>query len=186
MSQYEKAMEAKLSLPLIYRTMVLIYVNRDRIKREPHIKRLQETNASGRVIRNGRGYRRAGGRTSMTERYLMPWELAWLTFQARAEEFYTMLYKYRLKEAANPIFTFHKGKSKGTDVATRMFFKNKTYISTVTQVLGFMLSKKMDKQVEVMAGGEVYIDGERKAYVLYANETFQDFNGVLAEITSKV
>jgi hypothetical protein len=187
MQYYSKVKDAPMSLPLLYRTFALVRANEPKIRKEPAISRYHVTNGRGKLIRNSRAYRRAGGDATPTERMLQDWEIAWLLVFNRAEEMYKYLYKLGLKEAANPLFAYEKAyKTKGLKIAVSAFFKNKTYPSTYTKTLSYMLTKKSGKQIEVSPLGEVTVDGQTSSFrVLFDNDTHQEFNGLWADFQSK-
>lgn len=135
--------EVKLTFPLLYRTMLLIHFNKQRIAKDPTIStEYYAANGRGNSIKNSRSYRRSGGQISTQKRPLMDWEKAWKLFRLRSDEIAKMLYKYGLKEAGSAVYAFNQATAKhGINKSVNFFFKNRNYIRILPQLVELQIKK---------------------------------------------
>lgn len=131
----EQFKTTKISWPLLYRTMLLVSKYSAVLKSDIELSKYGRS-SGGKMIRNTRAYRRAGGSLDTSPKQVtQDYKKAWIFFRSRAEDIAKWLYARKEKNIASPIYAFAKQySSQGLQKAGPKFL-GRTLDGLVSQIL---------------------------------------------------
>jgi hypothetical protein len=172
----DKISKLEITWSLIFKSLIVSDLNLARIEKTPRVQTISvPTNHLGKRVRNPSSYKRAGGIVQQGQRPLIGHEASWYFIYSRSVDIAKFLYKYGLKEVANPLYTLGKFLEKNPgkyDLAVRMFFNNRNYSEMISRLLTFLFSKKLRDNIRAIYKSPVLtftLNGDTIAQHHYAN-----------------
>lgn len=175
MTEYELITQyktAKINWPTVYRTLMLVSEFSSLIKTDIDLSKYGRS-SGGKLIRNTRAYRRAGGSLDRTPpQVTQEYKKAWIFFRSRADDIAKFLYAKQEKGLASPIYAFAKQySSQGLQKAASKFL-GRGLDALVSQILTTALQTefkdstikavyhKSTKSLEIRQGNRMLLETE--------------------------
>lgn len=171
----KKVKEMDITLATIYRAFYLAAPFHTNLIRKPIINLYEQTTNSGRTVRNSRAYRRRGGESNVTERYLMDFEKAWYSIYIRSGDISKVLYSFeRTKVAAKSLYAMTKQAEAGKGKYACITFLKKSFYSTLGAVCCQLIKQRLQLDVKVTVGPSTITfegPGKKSFLIEYATQT---------------